>query len=47
MVGILAQVDDIFSWASRGGCASWRDAQAHYKATGTLGASVALADVVY
>ena len=47
MVGILAQVDDIFSWASRGGCLIGAGRQAHYKATGTLGASVALADVVY
>ena len=38
----------IFSRGRRGAdVSSWRDAQAHYKATGTLGASVALADVVY
>ena len=44
MVGILV----IFSRGRRGAdVSSGRDAQAYYKATGTLGASVALADVVY
>ena len=36
MVGILAQVDDIFSWAPRGGKLIGSDGECAYKAMGTL-----------